>query len=81
MRVEPDFQRQGIGSRLLGAVGAELRGPCYCIPYAHLTGFYGQIGFQVLEPRLAPDFLAERLATYRARGDGHEYLLMYRPNL
>ena len=79
MRVERDFQRQGIGSRLLGAVRAELRAPCYCIPYAHLAGFYGQIGFQVFDPRRAPDFLAERLASYRTRGDGHEYLLMYRP--
>jgi N-acetylglutamate synthase-like GNAT family acetyltransferase len=79
MRVVPGFQRQGIGTRLLDAVSAELKGPCYCIPYAHLTDFYGQIGFQVLDPRTAPDFLAERLASYRARADGHEYLLMYRP--
>ena len=79
MRVEPGFQRQGIGTGLLGAASAELKGPCYCIPYAHLTGFYGQIGFQVLDPRTAPDFLAERLAGYRARADGREYLLMYRP--
>ena len=79
MRVEPDFQRKGIGTRLLGEVNTELKGDCYCIPYAHLTDFYGQIGFQVLDPRRAPAFLAERLASYRARTDGHEYLLMYRP--
>jgi hypothetical protein len=79
MRVEPAFQRQSIGTRLLGAVAANLTGHCYCIPYAHLTGFYGQIGFSVLDSCAAPGFLAERLASYRLRADGHEYLLMYRP--
>jgi N-acetylglutamate synthase-like GNAT family acetyltransferase len=78
MRVQAGFQRQGIGTRLLVSASAELTGPCYCIPYAHLTGFYGQIGFRVLDPASAPDFLAERLAAYRARADGHEYLVMYR---
>jgi len=79
MRVDSGFQRQGIGTRLLALAGTGLTGPCYCIPYAHLTGFYGQIGFRVLDPRDAPDFLAERLATYRARAEGQEYLLMHRP--
>jgi len=79
MRVQPGSQRQGIGTRLLASAGAELKGPCYCIPYAHLTGFYGHIGFRVLDPASAPDFLAERLAAYRAREDGNEYLLMHRP--
>jgi GNAT superfamily N-acetyltransferase len=78
MRVESDFRRQGIGTRLLEAVVANLTGHCYCIPYAHLTGFYGQVGFRVLAPSAAPEFLAGRLASYRLRADGHEYLLMYR---
>ena len=79
MRVEPGLQRKGIGARLLGAVSTEVKGECYCIPYAHLIDFYGQIGFQVLDPRRAPGLLAERLTSNRARADGHEYLVMYRP--
>ena len=46
MQVHPRFQRQGIGKRLLAAVAQELDGKgCFCIPYAHLVGFYGEIGF------------------------------------
>jgi hypothetical protein len=52
---------------------------CFCIPYAHLTDFYGRIGFEVAEPQPAPAFLAERLESYRALGDGKEYVLMHRP--
>ena len=66
MRVAPALQRQGIGQRLLQAVDATLGlTPCYCVPYAHLVQFYGQIGFQEIAPAAAPPFLAERLATYR----------------
>jgi hypothetical protein len=51
---------------------------CYCIPYAHLVGFYSGIGFEVIAPSDAPDVLRERLESYRARADGREYLLMHR---
>jgi GNAT superfamily N-acetyltransferase len=55
MQVHPRFQRQGIGKRLLGAVAQELDGKgCFCIPYAHLVGFYGGIGFHVMDPAKAP---------------------------
>jgi hypothetical protein len=64
---------------MLRAVAAKLGAPCYCIPYAHLAGFYGQIGFRQVDPGETPDFLAARLADDRFRGDGQEYLLMYRP--
>ena len=57
MQVHPRFQRQGIGKRLLAAVAQELDGKgCFCIPYAHLVGFYGGIGFHVMEPRRHPPF-------------------------
>jgi GNAT superfamily N-acetyltransferase len=80
MRVAVVAQRQGIGTRLLDAlVGVLDRRECYCIPYAHLVGFYGQAGFRVRGPGDAPAFLAERLARYQARGDGRAYLLMHRP--
>ena len=79
MQVHPRFQRQGIGKRLLAAVARELDGNgCFCIPYAHLVGFYGGIGFHVMEPAKAPTFLRLRLERYQNRGDGKEYVIMHR---
>ncbi len=79
MQVHPRFQRQGIGEILLLAVAKELDGrDCFCLPYAHLVGFYGGIGFRVIEPAEAPTFLRLRLERYRNRGDGEKYLIMRR---
>jgi len=79
MQVDPKFQRQGIGKRLLAAVAQNLAGRgCFCIPYAHLVGFYGGIGFRVIEPAKAPTFLRLRLEKYQNRGDEKEYLIMRR---
>jgi GNAT superfamily N-acetyltransferase len=79
MQVHPRFQGQGIGKRLLATVAHELgsRG-CFCIPYAHLVGFYGRIGFHVIKPAKAPTFLRLRLERYQDRADGNEYLIMRR---
>lgn len=80
MQVDPACQRRRIGTRLLAAIADELgERDCFCIPYVHLVHFYGQIGFRPIEPGAAPAFLAERLAEYRRRADGKEYLLMHRP--
>jgi N-acetylglutamate synthase-like GNAT family acetyltransferase len=79
MQVHAGFQRQGIGNRLLATVAQELDGrDCFCIPYAHLVGFYGGIGFRAIEPAKAPTFLRRRLERYQDRGDGKEYLIMHR---
>jgi predicted N-acetyltransferase YhbS len=79
MRVQPEFQRQRIGTRLLDAAVAGLgQLECYCIPYAHLIDFYGRVGFVPLTAREAPAFLAERLARYRQRGTACEFLIMRR---
>ena len=79
MQVDPRFQRQGIGKRLLATVAQELDGRgCFCIPYAHLVGFYGRIRFRVIEPANAPTFLRLRLESYQNRGDGKEYVIMRR---
>jgi GNAT superfamily N-acetyltransferase len=68
MRVAERWQRQGIGSRMLRAVGEWLgERECYCVPYVHLIEFYSQIGFSDIEPGRAPAFLARRLADYRGR--------------
>src|SRR5437660_9648990 len=82
MQVHPRFQRQGIGKRLLAAVAHELDGKgCFCIPYAHLVGFYGGIEFYVMEPAKAPTFLRLWLEKYRDRGDGNDYLIMSRESV
>jgi N-acetylglutamate synthase-like GNAT family acetyltransferase len=79
MQVHPRFQRQGIGKKLLATVAQERDGTdCFCIPYAHLVGFYAGIGFRSTEPAKAPTFLRLRLERYQARGDGNEYLIMRR---
>jgi N-acetylglutamate synthase-like GNAT family acetyltransferase len=79
MQVHPAVQRQGIGNQLLAAIVRELgSSECFCCPYAHLVGFYGGIGFKVMDLADAPDFLRSRVRGYQQRGDGKEYLLMHR---
>jgi len=79
MQVHPKFQCRGVGKRLLATVVQELDGrDCFCIPYAHLVGFYAGIGFRPIEPAKAPTFLRLRLKRYQDRGDGIEYLIMRR---
>jgi GNAT superfamily N-acetyltransferase len=69
MRVARDLQGRGVGSQLLRAVVRWLRTrECFCIPYVHLIGFYGQVGFLEIAPEGTPAFLAQRLADYRRLG-------------
>jgi len=69
MYVAPLRQREGIGSRLLDFFVSHLdRSVCYCVPYVYLRAFYGRVGFAPLDHTVAPAFLRERLAAYRARG-------------
>jgi N-acetylglutamate synthase-like GNAT family acetyltransferase len=80
MRVRPDAQRRGVGRALLRRFDAMLGpGPCYCLPYAHLTGFYGIIGFEEASPYALPPHLAARLARYRAERPGVDMIAMRRP--
>lgn len=67
MHVAPAFQGKGIGRTLLNRCAHYLdRSLAYCVPYEHLTDFYGQVGFVVTPPEFLPTFLAERLAGYVA---------------
>lgn len=78
MQVAPEHRRRGVGRQLLTALVDELGGePCFCVPYAHLTAFYGSAGFQAISGPDMPPFLAERVAGYRA--DGLDVLVMRRP--
>jgi len=68
MRIAEDWRRRGIGTRMLRELAAWLgHRECYCIPYDHLVGFYGQIGFAEIATGAVPAFLAARLADYRKR--------------
>jgi GNAT superfamily N-acetyltransferase len=68
MQVRREHQGQGIGARLLAACHAHLAGmESFCLPYAHLERFYGAAGFARVGAGALPDFLALRLAAYRAR--------------
>jgi len=77
MRIAEHARRQRLGTRMLDAIAEWLQGrECYCVPYPHLMGFYGQIGFTVIEPADAPAFLAGRLADYQRSGE--DVILMRR---
>ncbi len=70
MRVAEHARRQRLGTRMLEAIAEWLENrECYCAPNPHLMGFYGQIGFAVIEPTAAPAFLAQRLADYQQSGE------------
>jgi GNAT superfamily N-acetyltransferase len=77
MRVKPEFQRQGIGARILEEVRLVLEGrECFAIAYAHLENFYGRIGFRKIDEREAPAFLRERIETYHTENPQQEFILM-----
>ena len=77
MRVQEEWQRQGIGTRMLQVAGERIGGrTCYCLPHPYLEGIYGRIGFVPVKPASAPRFLRLRQAEYRERG--LEALLMKR---
>ena len=77
MRIAEPVRRQRLGTRMLRVIAAWLQDrECYCVPYPHLVGFYGQIGFTVIEPAAAPVFLAERLVDYQRSGE--DVILMRR---
>jgi predicted N-acetyltransferase YhbS len=79
MRVSPAWQRRGVGARLLDGVAASLAdGPCHCIAYPHLVGFYGRIGFVEVAPAESPPFLRSRLEDYRAHRP-EAFCLLFRP--
>jgi predicted N-acetyltransferase YhbS len=79
MYVAPAHQRRGVGSGLLTMFVEHLHGrACYCVPYQHLRAFYSRAGFLSLPGDAAPDFLRERLSSYRTRG--LDVLVMHRPS-
>ncbi|AOY00081.1 GNAT family N-acetyltransferase [Jeongeupia sp. USM3] len=68
MQIHPAQQRSGLGTAMLHTLVTMMDRPCYCLPYAHLEGFYGQIGFTRIAADTMPTTLAERYAGYLVRG-------------
>jgi N-acetylglutamate synthase-like GNAT family acetyltransferase len=78
MRVCEEYQDQGIGTQMLQTFEVLLAGQeCYCLPFSHLTAFYGRIGFLEIPVEQAPPYLQERYHQYRARG--LDVVVMKRP--
>ncbi len=78
MYVGESQRRSGIGKALLSELSAKIGSrECWCIPFAHLRGFYGRIGFEETAATKAPKFLAERCARYI--GEGADMIIMARP--
>ena len=70
MNIREDFQRQGIGSRMLKAfdrlIVAKKLQPVYLICGTHLESYYGQVLFKKVESfQLIPAFLVERMKGYQ----------------
>jgi GNAT superfamily N-acetyltransferase len=77
MYVSPAARGTRVGTSLLAAFARDLgAGDCYCIPFAHLTAFYGKAGFVVMPELVAPAPLTARLQRYRL--EGHDVLIMHR---
>ena len=69
MRVSESYRGQRIGTRMLEAFEDLVsERDCYCLPFAHLTDFYGRIGFTAIPIEQAPAHLQERYAGYRDSG-------------
>ena len=68
MQVEPNLQKNGIGTMILQRLDQEIASRwCCCLPYSHLVNFYRKAGFEQTEENLPPA-LSSRLASYLSRG-------------
>ena len=66
MQIGLNFQRQGIGTRMLNVVNSLIeQNICWCIPYEWLESFYNQIGFKKIQEEHAPLFLQKRIIETR----------------
>lgn len=83
MQVDPEYQRKGVGMKLLQHFEGYLKEnrvrSVFCLPYAHLEGFYGQIGFRPVRVAEAPAFLHDRMLEYKSIHPANRYMLMKRP--
>jgi len=78
MQIVPAMQRQKIGSQMLYfCLPLMQRQTTWCLTYAHLNHFYGQIGFHTVDENQLPALIKERFLNYRI--DGADVIPMVRP--
>lgn len=69
MYVDSQYQRQGIGTRLLKHIEPILNQRLsYCMPLAHVANYYKKIRFIEVAESEYPEFLTLRCEKYRAAG-------------
>ena len=69
MYVSSQYQRQGIGKRLLKFIEPVLNEKIgYCMPLSHVAEYYKQIGFAEVELDSYPEFLKDRCKSYIKSG-------------
>lgn len=77
MQIKPEFQRQGIGTKILDKVKNLLEDKeCFSIPYEHLEEFYGQIGFRRIDDKEAPAFLQNRIIEYQQKHSDKRFIMI-----
>jgi predicted N-acetyltransferase YhbS len=65
MDIKQDYRRQGLGTLMLRDLEKHMRDQdCYCLPFAHLTTFYGIVGFEPVSAAELPDLLSARLTEH-----------------
>ncbi|MGR5150213.1 GNAT family N-acetyltransferase [Photobacterium alginatilyticum] len=69
MYVAKGYQGNGCGTEFLKHIEPILNETIsYCMPFSHLGKFYGQIGFQPVNPDSFPEYLAQRYRGYEEKG-------------
>jgi len=69
MSIRQDYQRQGIGSLMLGQIKAQLaEKTCYCFAYRHLQSFYQKAGFKPGDETAVSEEISQRYRQYRQKG-------------
>jgi len=80
MYLEKSLQRNGVGTSLIKHIEPELNeATSYCLPFAHLSEFYGQVGFKKVSSDSLPDFLVARFKKYQEMG--HNIIAMKRKQI
>ena len=77
MYLQKNLQSKGFGTLLIKHIEPVLNeATSYCLPFAHLSEFYGQIGFEKIPCESLPDFLITRFKKYQEMG--HKIIAMKR---
>ena len=69
MYIAEEYQSKGLGTAFIKHIEPILNeAVSYCLPFSHLAEFYGQIGFQSINPDNLPMSLTKRYRGYEVQG-------------